>query len=282
MLGSETALLYIRALQSLGANFSALRKHVQTDLKSVEDVVLDSVEPIFTPSSKVDHTRSIKLEGRRKYASRGCPICDHLVSVSKEFFAGFQYSLYNDERKQQWFAENGGFCPFHLWQLESISSPVGFSVGLAKLAKRIARLLDPSVAIKSVRETLQQIRPLTEQCSACNLLRKSEHEFIEKFRSSLSEAENRRLYAQSQGVCLHHLKMAIAAGPDEETTRLLLRTASTAFQLIGEDMEGFALKREASRRHMVNGDEEDAHLRAVIHLAGAKHNCMPWTFNDEI
>jgi ribosome biogenesis GTPase A len=282
MLSSETAHLYSRGLQSLDANFSALREHVQTDLKSIEDVALDSVEPIFAPSSKLDHRRSANLEGRKNYISRGCPICDHLVSVSKEFFAGFQYSLYNDERKQQTFAENGGFCSFHLWQLESISSPIGFSVGVAKLVKRIARVLDPRIATKSVRETLLHMRPLTEHCPACDLLRQSEHEFTQKFTNSLSEAENKRLYAQSQGVCLHHLKMAITAGANEEITRLLLRTASTAFQLIAEDMEGFALKREASRRHMVSRDEEDAHLRAAIHLAGAKDNCMPWTLNDEI
>jgi hypothetical protein len=51
---------------------------------------------------------------------------------------------------------------------------------------------------------------------------------------------------------------------------------------MAEDMEGFALKPEASRRHMVSEDEVAAHLRAAIHLAGAKHNCMPWTYNDEI
>jgi hypothetical protein len=76
--------------------------------------------------------------------------------------------------------------------------------------------------------------------------------------------------------------MAIAVIRDEEVTALLLQTVSAGFQLMAEDVEAFALKREASRRHMVSDDEADAYLRAAVHLAGAKHNCMPWTFNDEI
>jgi predicted phosphodiesterase/GTP-binding protein EngB required for normal cell division len=239
MLSNETARLYSRGLQSLGSNFSALRKYLQTDLKSVEDVVLDSVEPIFTPSSKLNLGRSTKLEGGKNYASRGCPICDHLVSISKEFFAGFQYSLYNDEQKQRTFAENGGFCPFHLWQLEAVSSPVGFSVGVAKLVKRIARVLDPGAAIESVGEMLQQIGPLAEQCPACDLPRESEHEFIEKFTSSagllgelghVTRQEHRKCLASEQiaylrrlpltqdtvvGECRFHLAHAMPSGDFE-------------------------------------------------------------------
>lgn len=282
VLSGETAVLYRRGLQSLDANFSALRKHVQTDLRAIEKVALTSVQPISSPSSKPSLKQASKPGDRKSYIARGCPVCDHLVGIAKEFFAAFQYSLYSDEQQQQAFAENGGFCPFHLWQLESISSPVGFSVGVAKLVKRIAQLLERSTSTKSAKEILQEIQPRPAQCPVCDLLRQAEHEFLGKFVIALSEPQTKKLYNQSQGVCLHHLGMAFVISPDQETTTLLLRTASTGFQLMAEDMEGFALKREASRRHMVTEDEEDAHLRAAIHLAGAKHNCVPWTFNDEI
>jgi hypothetical protein len=153
-LNGEKAHLYRRGMQSLDANFAALREHVQADLKAIEDDALISVQPISSPSFKPGSGQSTEPAGRKRHFTRGCPVCDHLVTVSKQFFAAFQFSLYNDERQQRSFAENGGFCPFHLWQLESISSPVGFSVGVAKLVKRIARLLEPSASIKSAREIL--------------------------------------------------------------------------------------------------------------------------------
>jgi GTP-binding protein EngB required for normal cell division len=277
---NDEALLYRRGLQTLDANLTELRKRLVVEGRL--DEPLESVQPLSTPKFRPDLKPSVKVNDRKAYATRGCAACDYLVGMSKEFFAAFQYSLYNDERQQRSFAENGGFCPFHLWHLESISSPVGFSVGVAGLVKRIARTLEAPLLTTDAAGTMQQIRPPTKKCPACTFLRETEHEFISKFAPSLSEPDKRQLYARSPGLCLHHLDLAIAASPDEETTTLLLRTASTGFRLIAEDMEGFALKRTASRRYMVTGDEEQAHLRAVIHLAGAKHNCMPWTFNDEV
>jgi hypothetical protein len=109
------------------------------------------------------------------------------------------------------------------------------------------------------------------------LLCEAEQERIKTLSTSLLEAETKKLYTRSQGVCLRHLEMLVEANSNEETTTFLLRTASTVLRLISEDMESFALKREAIRRYLASEDEEDAYLRAVIHLAGAKHNCVPWT-----
>ncbi|MGA7129057.1 MAG: dynamin family protein [Chthoniobacterales bacterium] len=276
----DEPLLYRRGLQSLDANLAALRERMV--LKAPLDAPLESVQPLSAPRFKPDEKPSIKISDRKTYATHGCAACNYLVGMSKEFFAAFQYSLYNDERQQRSFAENGGFCPAHLWQLEAISSPVGFSVGVAGLVKWVARKLEATISTTDAVETMQQIMPTTDKCPVCNFLRETEQEFISKFVPSLSDPDNRKLYAQSPGLCLRHLELGVAVSPDQETTTLPIRTGSTGFKLIAEDMEAFALKRTASRRYMVTGDEEHAHLRAVIHLAGAKHNCVPWTFNDEI
>ncbi len=278
----ETLVAYRRGLESLAANFSALRKHVQTDLKCIDDVPLNFVEAISAPASKSRPGPSTRQSSPKSYGSRGCPVCDHLVNVATDFFASFQYSLYSDEEQQQSFAEGGGFCPFHLWQLESISSPIGFSVGVAKLVRNVARLVERPTSPANLKETLHQLRSLGDRCPACSMLRQAEHASIGRLLSSLAENEARRSYALSPGVCLRHLEMAINSSPDEKTSALLLQTASTGFQRMAEDMEAFALKREASRRYMINEDEQDAYRRAVIHLAGAKQNCMPLTFDDEI
>jgi len=125
-------------------------------------------------------------------------------------------------------------------------------------------------------ENLLQLYPEPMRCRVCSLLREVEQAQIKMFSASLEEAATKELYSRSQGVCLRHLEMLVKASPNRETIRFLIQRASTVFQLISEDMENFALKREATRRHLVSEDEEDAYLRAVIHLAGAKHYCAPW------
>ena len=279
----EKAPAYGDQLLVIYKNFSLIRGQIQSSLKISPGASFVATRPIPVPSLGASLTSPVTAGVRSEYATRGCPICDRLVRISKEFFIKFQYALYNDEREQESFAECGGFCPFHTWQLEAISSPVGFSVGCARLVRRISGLLEQIASSpECANESLPQLFPGPKGCRVCALLREAEQGQIKTLSASLQEAATKELYARSQGVCLRHLEMLVKASSDGKTIRFLLQTASTVLQLVSEDMEGFALKREATRRHLVSEDEEDAYLRAVIHLAGAKHNCAPWTYRDQI
>jgi hypothetical protein len=132
----------------------------------------------------------------------------------------------------------------------------------------------PEVAKESLKELLDE----SKSCQVCALLREAERTQTRRLSTSLLDAETRAVYARSHGACLRHLEMLIEASSDEGTVSFLLERASTVLQLISEDMESFALKREATRRHLASEDEEDAYLRAVIHLACARQNCVPWTY----
>ncbi len=138
----EKAPSYRDQLLVIFKNFSLIRGQIQSSLKKSPGTRFIATRPIPVPSLGVSLASPVRIGVRSEYATRGCPVCDCLVSLSKEFFIKFQYALYNDEREQESFAESGGFCPFHTWQLEAISSPVGFSVGCARLVRRISALLE--------------------------------------------------------------------------------------------------------------------------------------------
>jgi hypothetical protein len=274
---------YRDQLVAIYNNFSLIRQQLQSSLIDSPGPCFGATRPIPMPSFDAKLDLADRSAVRSDFTTRGCPVCERLVKLSKEFFVKFQYALYNDERKQESFAESRGFCPFHTWQLEAVSYPVGFSVGCARLVRRIAdSLLQMGSSPESAGENLAQLSPDPMGCPVCSLLREAEQGQIRMLSASLQEPATKELYARSQGVCLRHLGMLVNASPDNETIRFLLHRASTVLQLISEDMEAFALKREANRRHLVSEDEEDAYLRAVIHLAGAKYNCAPWTYRDEI
>ena len=281
--GGEKVPRYRDQLLVIHKNFSLIREQIQSSLKNATGESFVVTSPIPVPSLKAALTSPVRVGAPSDYTTRGCPVCDRLVSLSKEFFVKFQYALYNDEREQEAFAEGGGFCPFHTWQLEAISSPVGFSVGCARLVRRIAGVLAQAASSPDRGNSgFPQLFPEPKSCRVCALLREAEQRQIKELSASLQEAATKELYARSQGVCLRHLEMLVQANSNSETNRFLLQTAATVLQLVSEDMEGFALKREATRRHLVSEDEGDAYLRAVIHLAGARHICAPWAYRDEI
>jgi hypothetical protein len=114
------------------------------------------------------------------------------------------------------------------------------------------------------------------------MLRKAEADFIERLAAFLREPESAELYSSSQGVCLCHLGLLIRASASDDVAEILSKTAARRFEETAEDMRGFAMKRDATRRTLTNDDESDAWMRAITHIAGAKSYCMPRPSDGEI
>jgi hypothetical protein len=202
--------------------------------------------------------------------TRGCPVCDHLRPITFGFFAHWQYALASDEQAQAQFAAEGGFCAFHAWELEAISSPVGSSVGYPRLVERIARVLAQAAQSPDAERAVRQLLRQRHTCRACRLLRDAERRYTECLAAFLHAPHNRDTYAQSQGVCLRHLALLLAMWNRDEVVPFLLSHAARRFEELAEDMQAFALKTHALRRTLHNDDETDAYWRAITHIVGAK------------
>jgi hypothetical protein len=206
--------------------------------------------------------------------TRGCAVCNNVTKVAWDFHAKWQYALGSNEKAQSSFADELGFCPLHTWQLHAMSSPVGESTGLVRLVKNISRLLGVIKREPSAASSVQKLTRTPENCRICRMLSETETAYIGRLSSFLSGVKTREIYERSQGVCLRHLAclLTITSG---EIRQFLLTTASRRFEEMAQQMQSYAAKREALRRDLITADEEDAHLRALIHLAGAEDYCAP-------
>ena len=233
-------------------------------------------------TSKLSATEPPKPDLTCDLKTRSCPACVHLGKVAFHFFTQFQYDLMHDETAQQNFAETLGFCSLHTWQLEAVSSPVGASIGFAKLAEHVSKIL--AARAKSPangRNAVKLIRDSAD-CHVCRLLREAERDYLRRLAEYIEQPNGRAAYAGSQGVCLRHLGLWLPFLADDEMVRFVLSEASLHFEQMAEDMQHFSLKTEALRRHLRNQDEEDAYLRAIIHLVGVKGTCAPMSKEAEI
>jgi predicted GTPase len=276
------------ALHAVRARLLALRAETfqfgAPTRKPVDGFSRERIEP-RTPqlAEELPLPKPEQTDLARDLQTRSCPVCERLTTAAFGFLSKWQATLYADEQAQRDFAAELGFCPLHTWQLKAISSPVGASVGHARLVEEVSRLLSRAAQDpRTGRFPLQIVRNFST-CRVCQLLCQAESAYIQQLAAFVREPDGRQAYARSQGgPCLRHLGLLLAASTGEEIARFLLTEAARRFEEMAEDMQSFGMKTESLRRSLGNRDEEDAHLRAIIHLVGAKGTCFPWNPNGEL
>jgi len=276
------------ALESLRANLARLRQEILT-------LGTPACPTEFTePASRITHHVPTPLSVRlpdpallerdltTDLHTRGCAVCEHLARFAFEFFSKWQYALFTDEQAQRNFAVELGFCPLHTWQFEAVSSPVGASVGHARLIEEVSRLLARAAEAPQTTRFPFQILRTSANCRVCQMQGQAEAAYIRQLAVFVQTPAGRQAYSRSQGPCLRHLGLLIAAASREDIARFLLAEAARHFEEMAEDMQSFGMKTESLRRALRNRDEEDAYRRALIHLVGGKGNCAPWDNDVEI
>lgn len=211
---------------------------------------------------------------------RGCPVCAHLAHVNSDFLSHWQYEIFSSESAQRRFADELGFCSRHQWQLEAISSPVGISVGQARLVRQVGQMLERAARQTPNEHALDRLTSQSRPCRVCALQERAEQEYIAQVAAFVGTELGRKAYASAQGLCLHHLGRLISALSDEEIVRFILVCGGRRWTELAEDMESFGMKTEALRRQLRNRNEEDAFWRANTLLAGSRSLCLPWPKED--
>lgn len=246
------------------------------------------IEPLATSEPEVAARETTRPEATPKGSkgerlnlwTRGCPVCRHMESDLFDFLARWQHAFASEESAQAAFASKLGFCPLHTWHLVSVSSPQGFSVGYPMLVDRVAARLAASA--DSDDASMPAVTASSVTCQVCDAMRVVEEGLMDQVASLVRAERERRVYLATQGVCLHHLEGVLKRLPEAHLRRLLLKHAARRMEEWSDEMQNLAMKREAVRRALVTEAEEDAYLRAVLHIAGARNLCTPWVAETRV
>jgi GTP-binding protein EngB required for normal cell division len=231
-----------------------------TDMKVIERAIAAS------------HPRQSQDNEQALLRSSTCPICERQSQAIFDFFAQWQYRLVVDGTARRAFATAHGFCAAHTWQFQQIASPQGISEGYAPLIESIVDELH-HVNGRSPTQAAAHIRTLlagAETCAACQVLRKTEAEQIERFLPYIATAEGRRLYDSAEGLCLPHLCAVLAASPNNEVAEFLIDEQARQLEEISEEMHSYILKRDALRRELWHARETSAWRRALVQIVGER------------
>jgi predicted GTPase len=255
----------------------AIARHQADDAVLGEAVAVEppastaEIAPIQVSPQMTDNAKLLAA-----MATSGCPVCNYLAETAFNFFARWQYDLSSNEQTQRLFADELGFCPLHTWQLADLSSILGLSTSYPRLLERLAHeFSNLTASAHNVLDSLNKLRENSKTCRVCALLQASEQQYIARMATLLADPAAQQAYAAAQGTCLRHLDMLLSATTNSDLQKFLLTEAARHFEQWAEDMQSYAIKRDALRRELQNRNEENAHLFALIHLAGHRSLCLP-------
>jgi hypothetical protein len=202
--------------------------------------------------------------------SRGvapCEMCRGVLHQLLEFFCHYQYDLSTQPRTQEEHARKGGFCPLHTWHYEQVASPRGICTAYPKLLNRVARRIRSLVANEPGTPAKDQ-GFMDNSCPACRVCRDTEDKLV--------RATTQRLQANPESsdalvMCLPHLELLLRHVDDVSVRKRLLMREATVIERTAEDMQRYAIKHDALRRHLLSKEENDAPLLALQLLTGHRN-----------
>lgn len=208
----------------------------------------------------------------------GCRICGAILEAILGFIREYQYQLIINPEAQVEHARRGGFCSLHTWQYETISSPYGVCVAYPELVHRIAAELKgfteemgkPAASMENIRTLL----PTTQTCPVCEVRIDAEKRAVQNTAETARDATAPGAHVPA--CCLSHLAMTVASLGPGESSRKLLDSHATLLERTAEDLQRYALKHDALRRHLTSEEERQAAQLALLLLAGHRNVSGPW------
>jgi len=148
----------------------------------------------------------------------GCPICRLRRESERRYLFGFLWENVNDAGVRVKLVNSLGFCRRHAWQLQAMEERVwGDGLGTAIVYEDLVRRAHAALQNSTNHNRVPSgLRPRA-QCRVCEIGENTEQSYVTWLLRGCKDAEFRKWYRSSDGVCLPHLRHVFAV--DGEQTR---------------------------------------------------------------
>lgn len=218
------------------------------------------------------------------FGEEGCPVCRLAAAAVTRYFGVLNYEAAGDPGVRLKLRDSHGFCARHAHQLVEethvLATATIYAEILPDLITRLRALpfrkpgLGAAVARLNPRadrfrrdDTMPTLVP-SDPCPACRVLADTEAMVIATLLDSLPEASFRETFTKSDGLCLPHLRRALAQAPTETAFRTLRDTALAQEERLLAQLQEIIRKHDYRFREELSGEERGAGDRAIRHVSG--------------
>lgn len=208
------------------------------------------------------------------FARAGCPVCALVTRDVARFMGATNYDSLGDPVIRQRFEASQGFCNIHAhqWLREA------FILGTAQMYRDVLKVVHAETKRQSAggkrggllgrgRGSEVTFAKPAANCPACEIRDETEARLLRTLLKGLAGEPFRSAYAGSDGLCLPHLRLALADAPAVAFAALRERALATEAVLLAH-LEETILKHDYRFQHEPAGEEAGSAARAVAWVAG--------------
>lgn len=209
------------------------------------------------------------------YACRqeGCPLCHLIQESTYRYLDAWKYELFTDVDIRDELRRSHGFCHAHTWQLAQMGATLQLAQTYrAILSDTMEQLQESEVASSSgLLRRFFKTKHAQPLCPACQQKEQAEMRLVHTLRHALLDSTFYAQFANSQGLCLDHLRLASELKlPDTPGEWLpLLRKAQLAcLQQLDQQLGELIRKHDYHFKDEERGPEMVSWKRAAGLVAG--------------
>jgi len=224
----------------------------------------------------MEETKDTRTRIVEAFSSNGCPLCamlrrDELDSLY-QWVGRSNENAENSERIGQ-LLDAGGFCNYHFWQFQEMSTHYGSANIGAQLIEKLLEILKMSKQKRSC-DILKHKEKISDawftECPLCFELREKEGGYLEELLFILKNQEGKLVYENSYGLCIPHYRKAINHIDDDLLVSFLYEMQINQLERIKTNANSFISKRYPPQRWEQTKDEKRSWIRAIEKIVGRR------------
>ncbi|MGH2562118.1 MAG: DUF6062 family protein [Thermomicrobiales bacterium] len=217
------------------------------------------------------------------FAQEGCPVCRLSLAAVHRFLEGINYEGVNDTGVRARTRAAFGFCNRHSHQWLKLAHVLGtaliykdvvadVTVSLRALRYQRSGLRGNLPRLAARRDEDGAVAGLVPSgdCLACQRQTEETRVLVATLTDSLRQRDFQVAYAESPGVCLPHLREALRAAPTAAVFETLRDHAVSRQEQLASHLGEVARKHDYRYSDEPLGEEREAAVRVVAHVAGAR------------
>ncbi len=210
----------------------------------------------------------------------GCAVCTLTRDNAHRYLETLLYENVNDGGTRAVLRSSHGLCRRHAAEAAELHDALGLAIIYHDIASTVSRDLKRATPMRVPAPALLRResdrpgqpalrRPAAHRpCPACAVENDVAESSLQMLVQHVAQEEMARAFATSHGLCLPHLRRALALAEEPIVIETLLRKQQQVLDSLVADLAEFIRKHNYRFAHQSFGAERDAWRRAIALLAG--------------